>query len=190
MAHAALLVMDVQNGVVERVPDHAESLLAALARATTTARGAGVPVVYVRVAFRPGGAEISRRNQRFSAIGSTGMGVDEPATQIHPAVAPEPDDVVVIKKRVSAFVGSDLDVVLRSLEVDSLVLTGIATSGVVLSTLCQAADMDFDLTVLHDGCADSDAEVHRVLLDKVFPRQAAVLSTNEWVEHLNSSSSR
>src|SRR5882724_4563296 len=86
VAHSALLVMDVQNGVVERVPNGSESLLAALVRATTTARGAGVPVVYVRVAFRPGGAEISRRNRRFSAIGSAGgMGADDPATQIHPA---------------------------------------------------------------------------------------------------------
>jgi nicotinamidase-related amidase len=185
MAPAALLVMDVQYGIVDRVPDGSESLLAALTRATTAAHGAGVPVVYVRVAFRPGGAEISRRNRSFSAIGSAGgMGMDDPATQIHPAVAPGPDDVVVVKKRVSAFTGSDLDVVLRSMEIDSLVLTGIATSGVVLSTLRQAADLDYELTVLHDGCADADPEVHRVLLDKVFPRQASVLSVSEWIEQL------
>jgi nicotinamidase-related amidase len=185
MAKSALLVMDVQNGIVERVPDGSEALLAALARVTTAARGAGVPVVYVRVAFRAGGPEISRKNRSFSAIGSAaGMEMDDPATQIHPAVAPGPDDVVVVKKRVSAFTGSDLDVVLRSLEVDSLVLTGIATSGVVLSTLRQAADLDYELTVLHDGCADADPEVHRVLLDKVFPRQASVLSVSEWIEQL------
>lgn len=185
MAHSALLVMDVQNGIVERVPDSSGSLLAALARATTAARRSAVPVVYVRVAFRPSGAEISQRNRSFSAIGSAGgMGLDDPATQIHPAVAPGPDDVVVVKKRVSAFTGSDLDVVLRSLEVGSLVLTGIATSGVVLSTLRQASDLDYELTVLHDGCADVDPEVHRVLLDKVFPRQASVLSVSEWIEQL------
>jgi nicotinamidase-related amidase len=185
MAKSALLVMDVQNGIVERVPDGSGSLLAALARATTAARAAGVPVIYVRVAFRPGGVEISQRNRSFSVIGSAGgMGLDDPATQIHPTVAPEPDDIVVIKKRVSAFTGSGLDVVLRSLEVESLVLTGIATSGVVLSTLRQAADLDYELTVLHDGCADADPEVHRVLLDKVFPRQASVLSVAEWNEQL------
>ncbi|HEY1466288.1 MAG TPA: isochorismatase family cysteine hydrolase [Acidimicrobiales bacterium] len=185
MAHSALLVMDIQNGIVDRVPDGSESLLAALDRTTTAARRAGVPVIYVRVAFRPGGTEISRKNKSFSAIGSAGgMGLDDLATQIHPAVAPAPDDIVVVKKRVSAFAGSDLDVVLRSLEVDSLVLTGIATSGVVLSTLRQAADMDYQLAVLHDGCADADPEVHRVLLDKVFPRQASVLSVGEWIEQL------
>ena len=60
-------------------------------------------------------------------------------------------------------------------------MTGIATSGVVLSTLRQAADLDYGLTVLRDGCADRDHEVHRVLLDKVFPRQATVLTVDEWV---------
>jgi nicotinamidase-related amidase len=182
MANTALLVMDIQNGIVERYADGPGPLLAAVGRATRAARSAGVPVIYVRIAFRPGAPEISGRNRSFSAIaGSGAMGLDAPATKIHPAVAPEPADIVVVKKRVSAFAGSDLDVVLRSREVDSLVLTGIATSGVVLSTLCQAADLDYDLTVLRDGCADTDAEVHRVLLDKVFPRKATVLSTDEWV---------
>jgi nicotinamidase-related amidase len=191
MANTALLVMDVQNGIVERYAEDSGPLLATLARATTAARDAGVPVIYVRLAFRPRSPEVSARNRTFAAaVGMGGLGLDDPATQIHPAVAAQPEDVVVIKKRVSAFAGSDLDVVLRSLEVDSLVLTGIATSGVVLSTLRAAADLDYELTVLHDGCADRDAEVHRVLLDKVFPRQAAVLSTNEWMEHLGPSSSR
>ena len=91
---------------------------------------------------------------------------------------------MVVKKRVSAFAGSDLDVVLRSLGVTHLVLCGIATSGVVLSTLRQAADLDFALTVLRDGCADRDPEVHRVLLEKVFPRQADVVTTDEWLRGL------
>jgi nicotinamidase-related amidase len=64
------------------------------------------------------------------------------------------------------------------------VLTGIATSGVVLSTLRQAADLDYEITVLRDACADGDAEVHRVLLDKVFPRQATILDTDEWLSQL------
>jgi nicotinamidase-related amidase len=185
MATTALLVMDLQNGIVERVPDTAETLLATLGTATSAARGAGIPVIYVRVAFRPGTPEVSRHNRSFSALaGSTGMNLDDPATQIHPALAPQSDDIIIIKKRVSAFAGSDLDVVLRSLEATSLVLAGIATSGVVLSTLRQAADLDYELTVLRDGCADADPEVHRVLLDKVFPRQANVVTTAEWVAGL------
>jgi nicotinamidase-related amidase len=187
MANAALLIMDVQNGIVDRYSDASASLLAALATATTAAHSAGVPVILVRVAFRPGSPEISGRNRTFSAIAAVGgMGDDDPVTQIHPALTPQPNDILVTKKRVSAFAGSDLDVVLRSLNVDSLVLAGIATSGVVLSTLRQAADLDYELTVLRDGCADADPEVHRVLLDKVFPRQATIIDVEAWVKSLQS----
>ncbi len=84
----------------------------------------------------------------------------------------------------SAFAGSDLDVVPRAGGIEALVLSGIATSGVVLSTLRQAADLDFSLTVLSDGCFDADAEVHRVLCEKVFPRQAQVLTVAAWVDAL------
>jgi nicotinamidase-related amidase len=92
---------------------------------------------------------------------------------------------VVTKRRVSAFSGSDLDVVLRAAEVDTIVLTGIATSGVVLSTAREAADRDFSLVVLSDGCLDADPEVHRVLTEKIFPRQADVMTVADWVAAIN-----
>jgi nicotinamidase-related amidase len=112
MATTALLVMDVQNGIVERVAEGSASLLGALGRATTAARHAGIAVIYVRVAFRPGTPEISGRNRTFSAIASSdAMGLNDASTQIHPPIAPLSSDIVVTKKRVSAFSGSDLDVV-------------------------------------------------------------------------------
>ena len=174
--------MDVQNSIVERFADSAPSLLEALGRAAASARASRIPVVYVRVAFRPGAPEVSPNNRIFAALADSSTFVTNgAASQIHPAVEPHPGDIVVDKKRVSAFAGSDLDMVLRAQGVQTLVLAGIATSGVVLSTLRQAADLDYGLVVLRDGCADADEEVHRVLLDKVFPRQADVLAADEWV---------
>jgi len=89
-------------------------------------------------------------------------------------------EVVVTKKRVSAFAGSDLELVLRARDVTGLVLGGIATSGVVLSTVREAADRDYELTVLEDLCLDGDDEVHRVLTQKVFPLQADVRVSADW----------
>ena len=180
MPDSALLVMDVQRGLVDRYPD--TDYLPRLRSAIDAARSAGVPVVYVVIGFRPGHPDISRRNKTFGEVSRTGAFVEgDVSTQIHPDIAPRPGDVVVTKKRVSAFSRSDLDVVLRAGDVGHLVLTGIATSGVVLSTLRQGADLDFGLTVLADGCLDGDPEVHRVLTEKVFPRQADVVTVEEWV---------
>jgi len=179
----ALLVMDVQGAIVDRLGN--PELLPRLAGATAAARAAGVRVVYVKVGFRAGYPEVSRRNRTFSGLVDSGQFVDGPATEVHDAVAPRPGDVTVTKRRVSAFAGSDLDVVLRAGGIQSLVLTGISTSGVVLSTLRQAADLDFDLIVLSDGCADGDDEVHRVLTEKVFPRQAQVMTIADWAQSLS-----
>jgi nicotinamidase-related amidase len=174
-----LLVMDMQNRIVERFGDTA--VLARAAEAVAAARAAGVPVIHVRVAFRPGFPEVSERNRTFARLRGSDAGFDDPeAMAIHADVAPEADEVVVTKVRVSAFAGSDLEVVLRSLGVEDLVLCGIATSGVVLSTLRAAADLDYRLTVLADACADADDEVHRVLTEKVFPRQADVVDVATW----------
>jgi|SRR5579872_2682341 len=181
----ALLVMDMQNGIVERFAERSRSLIAAVSSALAAARQRHVPVIYVRVAFRDGAPEISPRNRSFSAIAHRdAMSEVALATQVHPGVAPVPGDATVVKRRVSAFTGSDLDVVLRAQGIDSLVLTGISTSGVVLSTTREAADRDFELTILSDGCADLDDEVHRVLMEKVLPRQAAIMTTEEWIAQL------
>ncbi len=183
-SRSALLVMDVQAAIVERFGD--ESVLEPIAQAVAAARAHEIPVIYVKIGFRPGHPEVSPRNRSFSLLRDSGGFVEPEDTQVHPAVAPEPGDLEVVKKRVSAFAGSDLDVVLRGGQIDTLVLTGIATSGVVLSTLRAAADLDYRLLVLSDCCLDGDAEVHRVLLEKVFPRQAEVIDVESWERQLGS----
>ena len=181
----ALLVMDVQVGIVTRFTQTGD-FLERMNTAITAARAAQIPVIYVVVAFRPGYPEISPRNKSFSAIKQqqSRLQAAMTATEIHPAIAPQPTDIVVTKRRVSAFSGSDLEVVLRAQGIAHLALCGIATSGVVLSTLREAADKDYQLTVLSDCCVDSDEEVQRVLLSKVFPRQAEVVTSEAWSARL------
>jgi nicotinamidase-related amidase len=181
----ALLVMDVQQGIVRNFPS--ESYLPRLAGAIAAARSASVPVVYVGVKFRPGHPEISARNKVWSAVAAANamLAGTEP-TEFAPEIAPQDGDVIVTKRRVGAFAGSDLQEVLRGTGVTCLVLAGISTSGVVLSTVRLAADLDYQVTVLSDGCLDNDEEVHRVLVEKLFPRQATVLTTKEWVGSLGS----
>mgnify|MGYP001552876858 FL=1 len=181
-ARTAVLLMDYQVGIVANVAGGAEALLARANAVAAAARTAGMTVIFVKVCFRPGHPEIGATNLRFSELkGTARFARDDPATEIHPAVAPQPGDIVVMKRRVSAFTGSDLEVILRARGIETLVLGGIATSGVVLSTLRQAADADYRLVVLADCCADRDAEVHRVLLEKVFPRQATVTTAEAFV---------
>jgi nicotinamidase-related amidase len=176
----ALLIMDVQNGILDRF-DVPSGYLDRVVAAQERAEQAGVLVVLVQVAFSPGHPEISARNKSFSAAKEAmRMVAGEPATQPVPQLLRGRGEVIVTKKRVSAFTGSDLELVLRAHDVTTLALAGIATSGVVLSTVREAADRDYHLTVLEDLCRDGDEEVHHVLTRKVFPRQAEVISSADW----------
>jgi nicotinamidase-related amidase len=176
----ALLLMDIQNGLVDRIgagADYLDRVVATQERAEQ----ADVLVVLVRVAFDPGHPEISARNKTFAAVKARGGLVDgDPAADLHPRTIRGNGEIVVTKKRVGAFAGSDLEVLLRSRDVTSLVLGGMVTSGAVLSTVRDAADRDYHLTVLEDLCLDLDEEVHRFLIQKVFPSQADVITAADW----------
>jgi nicotinamidase-related amidase len=176
----ALLLMDIQNSVVDRF-GAGEPYIDKVVATQERAEAAGLLVVLVRVAFRPDHAEISARNKVFSAAAlRSDMVVGSPAVEPHVRLMRGNGEVVVTKKRISAFAGSDLELVLRSRDVTHLVVAGISTSGVVLSTIREAADRDYELTVLEDLCLDADDEVHRVLTSKVFVRQADVIAAADW----------
>ena len=176
----AMLIMDVQTMLLNSLPSP-DSLKKTLAEAVAEARKRQIPVIYVVVGFRPGLPEIGGNNKSFAGRKDFYATLDmDKWMEIDPSVKPEPGEVIVVKKRYSAFAGSDLEMILRSLEIKHLILAGIVTGGVVLSTLREASDKDFALTVLSDCCADRDEEVHRVLITKLFPRQADVLTFEEW----------
>jgi nicotinamidase-related amidase len=171
----AFLFMDFQYGVQARIGDQAEGVFARAASVLDAVRAAGACVVFVRVAFRPGYPELGDQHPMAAVIKAAGgFLLDAPETQIVAALAPRPTEPVVVKHRVGPFLGTDLAPILRARRAETLVLLGVATSGVVLSTVRHAADVDYRIVVVEDGCADADAEVHRVLMEKVFPRQATV----------------
>lgn len=187
MSTSALLVQDVQYGILSRIPDEAvkNDFLRREAAAIAAARKAGIKIIYVVVGFRRGYPDLHPQNRMLAPIADTGVLVaGDQSMTVHADVAPADDDVLITKRRVSSLTGTDLEVVLRSLGVKRLVLTGVSTSGVVLSTVRQAADLDYDVVVLEDLCLDVDPEVHRVLVEKVFPRQAKVESSEAWIASL------
>lgn len=177
---SALLIMDFQTLTVDNYADGAKALLNRTAKLIAAARIAGIRVIYVVVGFRPGYPEVSDRNATFKGLKASGaFATEAKSANVHPAVAPVAEEIVVTKHRVSAFAGTDLDLILRANGIETLILTGIVTSGVVLSTLRHAADADYRLLVVRDCCSDRDDEAHRVLLEKVFPWQATITTAAE-----------
>jgi nicotinamidase-related amidase len=175
----AVLSLDVQNGIFGFVPG-AEAMIPHGALVMETARKGGFTVMHVGIGFEPGYPEISPTNKRFAMMKEKNIfvkGTDSSKT--HPAIL-KPGEWVIFKHRVSAFAGNSLQMILRAQGIENLVLFGIATSGIVLSTIRAAADLDFQVTVIKDACYDRDEEVHRVLTEKVFANQGTVLTAKEF----------
>lgn len=174
--------MDLQAGVVSAyVKD--DRFIPRVARLLNVARGVGMRVIHVKVGFRPNVPEASPRNVFLSAVKASTKHqqfFQGDSGAIHPGVAPEPNDLIVTKTRVSAFAGTDLDLLLHANDIDTLVLLGIATCGVVLSTFVHAFDADYRLVVVKDCCADTDTELHACLTERFFPRGASVITAEEF----------
>lgn len=187
-SRTALLMADFTAGNMGQNPIVKERHTLERAREVLdAAREAGVFVAYCVSHFRPGYPEVPASNNPRSALRASGqVPPADPAALIHPSVLPREGEPVISKHRTSAFSGSAFETILRAQGIQTLILMGHATSGVILSTVRLAADLDYRMIVVEDGCADRDPEVHNLLMEKVFPRQATVVSSKEMVAALAS----
>lgn len=184
--HTALLIADFYEAMMTSIPHAVErDVVDRTVALQQSARNAGLMVCYCATVFRPGYPEIGSRNKTFGQRKESGQpAIFDPLALIHPAVAPLEGEVVVGKHRVNALYGTGLDVALRANDVKTLIILGYATSGVVLSTVRHAADLDFNLYVVEDCCSDSDAEIHDFLMGRIFPRQADVVQSSDLIAAL------
>lgn len=183
----ALLIADFYAEMMNTIPHAVERDVVAKTRELQrVARESGIMVCYSATVFRPGYPEISDRNKTFSQRKASGQpAVFDPIQVIHEAVRPLEGEVVAGKHRVNAMFGTDLEMSLRANNIDTIVMLGYATSGVVLSTTRYAADADFRLFIVEDCCSDQDVEVHDFLTQKIFPRQAEVVSAADVIQALS-----
>nr|WSX54464.1 cysteine hydrolase [Streptomyces sp. NBC_00974] len=182
-AHTALLVMDYQPAVLAPLPEteDREALLARVEGAIADIRANGGTIAYVRVGFTEADWDaIPATNKSFAPLVQHRLlHHEDPVTAIHERLAPQHGDIVVRKIRYGGMSTTDLDEQLREHEITTLVISGVSTSGVVLSTVIDAADRDYQLYVLSDCVADPDTEVHDILLHRVFPSRAHIIDTAE-----------
>jgi nicotinamidase-related amidase len=178
---AALLVMDFQPGILTALADRmdVDALIGRVEGAIADVRAQGGTVAYVRVAFTEADWEaVPATNKTFApAAEYRVMHHEDPSTGIHERLAPQEGDIVVRKIRYGGMSTTDLDQQLRERGITDLVISGVSTSGVVLSTVIDAADRDYRLHVLSDAVADPDAQAHDTLLNNVFPSRAHIIDT-------------
>ena len=161
----AILIMDFQQRIISNVASEPETVVRNAASVLDAARAAGIPVIY-----------IVHRGGPFAEYA--------PDVELHQGVAPAQGERVITKTKPGPFSTTALDVTLREMGKDTLIVMGVATSGCVLSTVRWAVDVNYSFIVVSDACSDADPEVHRVLTEKVYPRQGTVISAAEFLAAL------
>ena len=187
ISSTALIIADFYKDMMGTIPHSIErNVLDNTQKLQKAARQSGMLICYSATVFRPGYIEISDRNKTFSQRKNSGQpAVSDPIELIHPGVSPIDGEVVVGKHRVNALYGTDLDMTLRANQINTIIMLGYATSGVVLSTTRFAADSDYSIIIVEDCCADTDPEVHNFLMEKIFPRQADVVTSIDMIKALS-----
>lgn len=164
----ALLVLDMQNDICEfhGRDEHLQHLIANIKSFSSWAREQQIPVIYSRVAYRPSYIDGLPRAPSF--IKERGL-LDEtkPGTAVVAELAPQKGDIDIVRRRVSAFYNTDLEVVLRGLKAHTLLLTGMSTARVVESTARDANDRDYRAVVVSDACGADTIEKHENALKSI-----------------------
>ena len=186
----ALLVMDLENdlvhedgafkdfGFAKMVNDN--DVLGKVNTLLAAARRAPVKVIHISVKFRPGHPEASRSAGLFQAVVSANALVEGTwGATIHEAVSPKEGEPVVTKRAVSAFAGSDLEKLLQTAGITTLILSGVATNFVVEGTAREASDRGYNVVVVGDCCASVSQEAHDSSLTTALPFLATISTLDE-----------
>lgn len=180
-ARTALVVMHYQTDILELFPLVAPTLLANTRTLCEAARAKGVGVYFANLRFSPGYPEVSRLNKNGQGIKRLGLFTDD---HLAPELDRRADEPLVLAHRASVFFGTDLAVQLSARGVDTLIMVGIASTGVVLSSVAHASDADFRLYTVKDCCYDPDQVVHEHLFATAFDSRTTVLSLEQAVRLL------
>lgn len=180
----ALVLCDFQNGLIMSnrpiEPWGAKTLIANAKKVLDHARMVGMAVVYVRVGYRQDLKDLAPKAfEPGEHWGSPSLAVGNLEQQIVDELTPEPGDIQVTKHTISPFNNTDIEVYLRRLGVDTLILMGYSTTAVIMGSFRDAVDKDYNVAVVSDACAAGTKEEHDVSMNIIFPRNGWVGTSDE-----------
>ena len=199
-ARTALLVVDLQQCFVEGSPVAAPAGLAVLGRLNQLAaycRSRGIRIVHTRHVVRPDHSDAGLLATVVPAVAQGVIDDGSPSAELHPKLDIAPGDLILAKPRFGAFHGTELEIILRAANIDTLLIGGIATNMCVETTAREAAVRDFRVLFLRDGTATfalpdaglgpaSEAEVQRVTCNTIAFGFGEVLDVHDVIDRLDS----
>lgn len=183
----ALILIDFANAYFEETAplyggEGCQIALENAARLAPIARAAGIPVIFTEVKYQPGGADGGAFYAKVPALSCFDAGAK--TQKLQPPLALETDDILISKQYPSAFFGTSLAAMLHWLKVDTLLLTGVTTSGCVRATCIDSISHGFVTLVVEDAVGDRAEGPHRANLFDMSAKYADLLSTDDALKYL------
>lgn len=176
-AKTAILVIDVQNTYLEpkETPKETarwqpfydrmrETVIPNIRRLIDACRPQGVEIIYARIACHKTDGRDRSLSQKKPGFNYLLLHKDEEPGQVVPELAPDPDDIVILKTTDSALTGTNLRLMLRNMDITDVIITGIFTDQCVSSTVRSLADESFGVVVVDECCAAATKELHEAEL--------------------------
>jgi maleamate amidohydrolase len=176
----ALLIVDFVMAYLEKSSPlyaGAEAALASNERLLALARAVQIPIVFTNVVYQPGGADGGLFYKKIPSLGVFEQG--SPLGNFPPTLMPRDDELVISKQYASAFFGTSLTPALHAKNIDTLLITGLSTSGCVRATALDALQHGFAPFVVRDACADRHPAPHESNLFDLQAKYAEVISESE-----------
>ena len=183
-AKSCLVVIDLQKGItrMQSQPYDTRTVISNAARLAEAFRNNKMPVFLVHVVASPGTALQTIADETWSSRGE----MPRDWADIMPELGPEPSDIVITKRQWGAFYGTDLDLRLRRLGIDTIVLAGIATTYGVESTARFAYEYGYQQIFAEDAMSDLSADAHKFSIEFVLKRIGRARKTSEILQSLES----
>lgn len=181
----ALLVNDIQKDINAAFGHEPlfKQMVANAGKLVSWARGAGIPVIYSRLGFRPDYMDAARHAapmlKQFNILQA-----GAPGTDFVDEVTPRPGDFIINRRRTSQFYQTELELILRLLAIDTVVITGCSTDHSVSSFARDGSDRDLRVIVPSDGCSPTAAQFQQPCLDIIAGFFGDVMTTDEVIQSL------
>ena len=183
----ALLIIDMQGTFLDEASPHylrkGREIIPHVQRLLNFFREKNLPVIFVKREHR-GTIDIDKPRipiaDNFAKIGTSGANIVE-------ELAPKEDEIVVIKKRFSAFFYTELELILRRLGIDTLILTGVQTPNCIRATAVDGLSYDYDVYVVSDGTASATLEVQTANLNDLENMGVKIVNADEITKLITSS---
>lgn len=188
MNKQALIIIDMENGFIN--PESAQCIKMAAqtvdrcAAAASEARKRGIPVIFVNRIYRKSGVDVE--HTRYRAWYDGGRAMSEDCEKVIDSnnpigLSPEEKDIVIIKPRFSAFFMTELDLILRRLGIDTVILTGTTTPNCIRTTCYDAISLDYNVIVIDDCCSSQTEEIQRANIFDMKNIGAHIITADDFI---------